>query len=44
MKFEESRENGKADMDEKLSIVDMFEFAFDFDSDATLLGYLRNAE
>ena len=34
----------KTDNDEKSAIIDMSEFAFDFDSDAILLGSPRYAE
>ena len=41
---EDLRENDRSDVDEKSSILDMLEVAFDFDSDAILLGYPRYAE
>ena len=40
----DSRENDRSDMNENSSTFDMLEVGFDFDLDATLLGYPRYAE
>ena len=41
---ENFKDNGECCMVEKQSSTDMHMFAFDFDSDAILLGYSRYAE
>ena len=42
--MKDSRENDRSDIVKKSSILDMLDVAFDFDSEAILLGYLRYAE
>ena len=44
IELEALTENSRINIDERSLTVNMFVFAFDFDLDATLLGYLRYAE
>ena len=44
VEVEGSNENGKTDIEEKSSILDMLVFAIDFDSDAILLECPRCTE
>ena len=44
IKFEDSCESGRIHIDEKSLDIDMLMIAFDFDSDAILLGYQRYRE
>ena len=41
IEIEDSRGNDRSDIDEKSSILDILEIAFDFDLDAVILGYPR---
>ena len=42
--MEDSRENDRSNIDDESSILDVLVSAFDFDSDAILLGYPTYAE
>ena len=44
IKLEESHDNGKTKIDDKLSNIDVLVFSVDFDLDAILLGYPSCAE